>query len=419
MTLGQRIAQKRKELGLSQEALGDQLGLSRQSIYKWESDSSVPEIEKLIALSKLFGVSVGWLLGVEDDAPHDTRQDTPHQNTSGELNETQLKMVEEIVARYLAAQPAPKKRRGWWYAAAVIAVIIVFASLFSRLDQLDNRYSSLQNSVGNITYSVNNQINGISSRVEEILKAQNALTAEYGAELARMELADNAAVFSAWAVPKTYVDGMTAEFVVDSAGELVTVNAVMEEGRKFTAEMTTPLSDNITVSVVFVLPDGTRQTQLLDTYDYLYTGSFPELSIRDHMHLFAADVVDGKLELKNAYIGIKYLEEGKGGAEIVSAKLGLFRNQKLVAWAQPCEKPETYIGFEDEGFYHLPDLVLEDLTEEDVIAVAALVTDQYGREFMAFDVPYVVQFDTSFHAPYLTYPDAVRLDRDPAKWEFD
>ena len=45
MTLGQRIAQKRKELGLSQEGLGEQLGVSRQAIYKWESDASLPEIE--------------------------------------------------------------------------------------------------------------------------------------------------------------------------------------------------------------------------------------------------------------------------------------------------------------------------------------------------------------------------------------
>ena len=52
----------------------------------------------------------------------------------------------------------------------------------------------------------------------------------------------------------------------------------------------------------------------------------------------------------------------------------------------------------------------------DVIAVAALVTDNYGRQFMTFDVPYVLKVDTSFDAPYLTYPDAVRLDRDPAKW---
>ena len=86
MTLGQRIAQKRKELGLSQEALGDRLGVSRQSIYKWESDSALPEIDKLIALSRLFGVSVGWLLGVEEDA-------APTPEATSELTETQLKMV--------------------------------------------------------------------------------------------------------------------------------------------------------------------------------------------------------------------------------------------------------------------------------------------------------------------------------------
>lgn len=40
MTLGQRTAQKRKELGLSQEALGERLGVSCQSIYKWESGVS-------------------------------------------------------------------------------------------------------------------------------------------------------------------------------------------------------------------------------------------------------------------------------------------------------------------------------------------------------------------------------------------
>ena len=73
MTIGQRIAQKRKEQGLSQEALGNQLGVSRQSIYKWESDAALPEIDKLIALSRLFSVSVGWLLGVEELPDHTLR----------------------------------------------------------------------------------------------------------------------------------------------------------------------------------------------------------------------------------------------------------------------------------------------------------------------------------------------------------
>ena len=75
MTTGQRIAQKRKELGLSQEALGEKLGVSRQSIYKWESDAALPEIDKLIALSRLFGMSVGVLLGVEEETTQQPRED--------------------------------------------------------------------------------------------------------------------------------------------------------------------------------------------------------------------------------------------------------------------------------------------------------------------------------------------------------
>ena len=99
MTTGQRIARKRKEAGLSQEALGAELGVSRQSIYKWESDAALPEIDKLVALSRRFGVTVGWLLGVEE-AP-----ETPPAPDSGELTDAQLKMVEEITERYIAALP--------------------------------------------------------------------------------------------------------------------------------------------------------------------------------------------------------------------------------------------------------------------------------------------------------------------------
>ncbi|MEI3330110.1 MAG: helix-turn-helix transcriptional regulator [Oscillospiraceae bacterium] len=63
MTTGQRIAQKRKELELSQEALGAELGVSRQSIYKWVFDAALPEIDKLVALSRRFGRDGGLAAG--------------------------------------------------------------------------------------------------------------------------------------------------------------------------------------------------------------------------------------------------------------------------------------------------------------------------------------------------------------------
>ena len=73
MTVGSRIAELRKQKGLSQEALGEALGVTRQSISKWESDSALPEIEKLVSMSRIFGVSVGALLGVapaQSGQPH-------------------------------------------------------------------------------------------------------------------------------------------------------------------------------------------------------------------------------------------------------------------------------------------------------------------------------------------------------------
>lgn len=45
MTIGQTIAAQRRKLGLSQEQLGEKMGVTRQSISKWESDAALPELE--------------------------------------------------------------------------------------------------------------------------------------------------------------------------------------------------------------------------------------------------------------------------------------------------------------------------------------------------------------------------------------
>ena len=50
-TLGRRIQEARKAAGLSQESLGERLGVSRQAVSKWEADAAVPELENLIAMS--------------------------------------------------------------------------------------------------------------------------------------------------------------------------------------------------------------------------------------------------------------------------------------------------------------------------------------------------------------------------------
>ena len=62
MTLGESITRLRTQKGWSQGDLADALDVSRQSISKWETDTSVPELEKLIRLSELFGVTLDALV---------------------------------------------------------------------------------------------------------------------------------------------------------------------------------------------------------------------------------------------------------------------------------------------------------------------------------------------------------------------
>ena len=63
MSLGEKIQQLRKASGLSQEQLAEMVGVSRQAISKWETDQSLPDIEKILAVSKVFSISTDELLG--------------------------------------------------------------------------------------------------------------------------------------------------------------------------------------------------------------------------------------------------------------------------------------------------------------------------------------------------------------------
>ena len=62
MTFGEKLFKLRKEKGLSQEALAEQIGTTRQAISKWENNQGFPETEKLLQLSNIFETSIDFLL---------------------------------------------------------------------------------------------------------------------------------------------------------------------------------------------------------------------------------------------------------------------------------------------------------------------------------------------------------------------
>ena len=79
MIFADKLILLRKKAGWSQEELADQMNVTRQSVSKWEGAQSVPDLEKMLRLSELFGVSTDYLLKDEiEEAEHiDSSDDTP------------------------------------------------------------------------------------------------------------------------------------------------------------------------------------------------------------------------------------------------------------------------------------------------------------------------------------------------------
>jgi transcriptional regulator with XRE-family HTH domain len=62
MSIGRKIAEARKTKNLTQEQLADLMSVTRQSISRWESEQSYPEMDKIVYLAEILGVSLDYLL---------------------------------------------------------------------------------------------------------------------------------------------------------------------------------------------------------------------------------------------------------------------------------------------------------------------------------------------------------------------
>lgn len=90
LAMAQRLVDRRKAAGLSQEALAAQLGVSRQAVSKWERSESSPDTDNLIALAALYDVSLDELLYGEAASDVDTSaDDAPDANNSDEAEDTE------------------------------------------------------------------------------------------------------------------------------------------------------------------------------------------------------------------------------------------------------------------------------------------------------------------------------------------
>lgn len=138
MIFADKLIELRKKSGWTQEDLAEQMNVSRQSVSKWESAQSIPDLEKILRLSKLFSVSTDYLLKDELESPEYVEtNDVPqlvHQVTM------------EQACEYLALREAAARPVALGVALCITSPVVLL--LFSALAELGHISEGIAGGVG-------------------------------------------------------------------------------------------------------------------------------------------------------------------------------------------------------------------------------------------------------------------------------
>lgn len=136
MNLPKKLSFLRKEKGLSQENLADEMNVSRQAVSKWESGNVMPSLDNLIYLSKLYGVTIDSLIDDSQDLPSES---APPEPVPAEPVPPESPRMEHPAFTFI-------KKYGW-LTAFILALIVTFILIICILriqSQADDRTIPMQ-----------------------------------------------------------------------------------------------------------------------------------------------------------------------------------------------------------------------------------------------------------------------------------
>lgn len=287
MTLGQNIQTARKAKGISQEALAEKIGVSRQALGKWEKDTALPGVDNLQALAKELGVSVDALLGC---AAPDTAAPTVTLNALRDL----------LDAR---DAEACRRRRGAWLAAAAAAALLLAVG-GGMAARLQTRLDGLAGQSGYLSSEVSRTNNDLSARMQELQNAVRqgeSTVLDWGwHQLASLQ-DDGKMPVEVYVKPRTEQQGAAVTLCVTNGSD--TALYAMQRGQDGVykaRELVFALGQNYALSVQWTNPDGTTVNENLDTVPFTRDCVEPEIlmvqtsGMSDH---YRVETVNGEQRL--------------------------------------------------------------------------------------------------------------------------
>ncbi len=240
MTTGEKIAALRREHKLSQEALGEKLGLSRQAVSKWEADQAVPTMDNLMELSRLFGVPVDTLL----------RPDAPFPAPPAEKNSTDAPAAPETPHK--GVSPSREKILAIGGAALLCVSLALNAVCLYQIAQLKGEVQALRVQAGNVN--------------TVFYPGTGADTGDFAESSEHMTLdPENTEqlIVTFSAVPRVASDGETAKFLLRGGEQSWECEAEGDAGGGYRGSLTIPMVDEYSVYLVLTDQNGGTRNLLI------------------------------------------------------------------------------------------------------------------------------------------------------------
>lgn len=240
MTTGEKIAALRRDHKLSQEALGEKLGLSRQAVSKWEADQAVPTMDNLMELSRLFGVPVDTLL--RPDAPFPAAPAEENSIDAPAAPETPHKGVSLSRGKILAISGA----------ALLCVSLALNAVCLYQIAQLKGEVQALRVQAGNVNtvyYPDTGADTGDFAESSEHMTLDPENTEQL--------------IVTFSAVPRVASDGETAKFLLRGGEQSWECEAEDDAGGGYRGSLTIPMVDEYSVYLVLTDRNGGTRNLLI------------------------------------------------------------------------------------------------------------------------------------------------------------
>ncbi len=366
MTTGEKIAALRREKGMSQEALGEKLGLSRQAVSKWEADQAVPTMDNLVELSRLFGVPVDTLL--RPDEPLPSKEQNPSEGVK--LSAEGLK---------ISYAPVLTRKTKWFIiSVAILLFVSVIGNMISIIQKQNyelevlHLQTQVQELRAQVEYMQANP-NTVYLPTEGETEPQGDLT-DWQLDYMLDQNNPEQIIVTMSALPREVNEQEIPKFVIRSGTESWSCETWLDGA--YSGQITIPLCDTFSAYLVLTAPDGSvrnllisAETNVKDRFTPVVTAGWIEGGINS---AWGKTSVAGKIEIS--------IDLPIQDVRPVSGRVLLLQDGKRVAeksvdalTISPIESEDHYITYYAEVNWQTYDLQDGELTVE------VELTDNVGR----------------------------------------